>query len=194
MRVAICIPSMDRVHADFMSAYVGMVGYTLTSFGPLHLDFMNFQNSVIHDARNRLVVSALEREADWILWLDSDLDFPRDTLLHLLGHDLDIVAATYPRRTAPFETNGIVIGTPGTEGLQEALAMPGGLMLVRASVYGKIPVPWYEDHYKPGTLERIGEDIDFCLKARDAGFKIWCDLTLSTKVAHLGQHSVTLEL
>lgn len=197
MKIAICIPSMDRVHATFMMAYVGMVERTLASKDPPTLYHFNMQCSVIHHARNWLVVMAQERAADWLLWLDSDLDFPRDALLHLLKYDLDIVGATYSRRAPPYEANGIFVGPPcdlSAGGLHEAVGLPGGLMLVRAAVYEKVPSPWYEDRYAPNTttLERMSEDYDFCLKASQAGFKIWCDISLSTKVSHLAEVPLTL--
>ncbi len=196
-KIAICVPSMDRVHADFMTALTGVVGATVTSI-PVELQLINHMNSVITDARNRLVQLSREWGADWLFWLDSDLSFPPDALLRLLRHDLDIVGATYSQRAHPYSILGQFAGEPKDDlagiSLVEALMMPGGLMLMKAGVYEKIAGPWYEDTYRPGTMERIGEDIDFCFKATKAGFKIWCDLDLTDHVTHMGQVHVRTQL
>ena len=34
-------------------------------------------------------------------------------------------------------------------------------------------------------MEGVGEDLAFCLRARELGYKIWCDPTIS--LGHVGQ-------
>jgi len=41
-------------------------------------------------------------------------------------------------------------------------------------------------NYEAGG-EIVGEDYVFCDRAREAGFRIWCDAALSLEIAHLGQ-------
>lgn len=196
-KIAVCVPSMDRVHADFMVSMMGLVGHTVTT-APVEMHLINHVNSVITDARNRLVTISKEWGADWLLWFDSDLTFPPETLVRLMSHNLDIVGATYSQRAHPYSVLGEFAGEPQSDlsgvSLVEANMMPGGLMLIKASVYDKIPGPWYEDTYKPGTMDRIGEDIDFCFKAKKAGIKIWCDLDLTDQVTHIGQVHVRTQL
>ena len=40
--------------------------------------------SLVYDARNRIAMKAFENGSDYILWLDSDMTFPSDTLVKLL--------------------------------------------------------------------------------------------------------------
>ncbi len=232
-KVAVCCPSMDRVHADFMSSITGMIATSVTN-GPIDAYMINHQNSVIADARNRLVSIALEWGADWLLWLDSDLQFPPDTLLRLMSHDLDIVGSTYCQRAAPYSIMGNFVDADkdkdwGDTILAETEYLPGGLVLAKAKVYEAVKAPWYEDYYNLETqrliaavrkwrtggssdlvqteliavfdkydesnpTDRLGEDVDFCTKARAAGYKVWCDLVLTDAVTHIGQVHVRAKL
>jgi hypothetical protein len=158
IKVAICSPSMDREHADFATALTGMMATSVTNV-PVDCYYINHQNSVITDARNRLVQIALEWGAEWLLWLDSDLSFPNDTLIRLLRHNLDIVGATYCQRAHPYSVMGHFKDGEKEDfsdvSLAETHYLPGGLVLVRAEVYKKIPGPWYEDYYNHETPRLI---------------------------------------
>ena len=55
-------------------------------------------------------------------------------------------------------------------------------MLVRRSVLDALEDPVFESH---GGLN---EDLTFCAKVRDAGFRIWCDT--DARLGHIGQVDV----
>jgi len=57
-------------------------------------------------------------------------------------------------------------------------------MLIKTPVLEKIGAPWFEFSYEP---ERVGEDVNFCRKARKAGYNIWVDPTI--QVRHLGEYA-----
>jgi len=150
--------------------------------------------------KNRNAAIANRKDAKWVLFLDSDHVFQPDLLTRLLAHNKDIVTPLYLRRGPPFDTTiyeEIVVGhsaegkqicrwkhrpqIKGEHGLIQVAASGCGAMLVRSYVFETLKAPWFED----GQLrsdERM-EDIYFCLKAQQAGFKIWCDL--DTKLGHL---------
>ena len=50
--------------------------------------------------------AALDMGADYVLWLDSDMTFPADTLERMLAtmqeKDLDILTGVYYRRRSPY--------------------------------------------------------------------------------------------
>ena len=147
--------------------------------------------------RQSLADRSLEAGAQAILWIDADQTFPKDGLLRLALHDLPYVGASYRARTPD---NGYKVmlpmlggvAPPGEQILTDDLAyLPGGFCLVRKEVYEAIPRPWYRadfglDPERPG--EFIGEDVYFGLRARQAGFKIWCDLPLTKQVGHILAH------
>ena len=57
--------------------------------------------SVLLNQREKLVISSMEVESEYILWLDSDMTFPSTTLLRLLSHDKEIVVCNYKKRSNP---------------------------------------------------------------------------------------------
>lgn len=59
-------------------------------------------------------------------------------------------------------------------GLVEIEASGSAGLLVRRRVFETFPAPWFETG--TGITNRVGEDVNFCRKARAAGNRIWCDL------------------
>ena len=51
--------------------------------------------------RMTLVKEAFQSGSTHILWIDSDMRFPKDALIRLLDRDLPIVGANYPMRRTP---------------------------------------------------------------------------------------------
>ncbi len=148
LKIALCIPSgrtweaATAIDAIAIGIYSSMCG----------IDIMpaNMQSSMITLGRNQTVDVCLEAGADYLMWIDSDMKFPPDTLMRLLGHQKDIVGATYNKRVPPYETLGKLKGTRPEQlrgGVHEALLLPAGCMLVKAEVYRTLGWPWYFETY-----------------------------------------------
>ncbi len=136
-------------------------------------------------ARNE-VVAAMEGE--WIWWMDDDHSFTPETLVNLLNHNVDIVGPLYVMRQMPPQTTARVrrinsetgkfeYGIPDIWDLKpglyevDSLGMAG--MLVRKNVIEKMTKPYFKvGHINP---EQIAEDIYFCDRAKELGFKIYLD-------------------
>ncbi len=151
--VMLSIPSGRTWEARSATAICGMAMYS--ALHGVQVNISNLEGSMITKQRNDLVETALKWKQDYILFIDCDLVFPPDSLLKLLKHDKDIVGATYNKRVPPYETLGKLAGDRPPDiskgGLHAAELMPGGFMLVRTSVYEKLPWPWYYETYKwPG--------------------------------------------
>ena len=243
VRVAICVPSgrtweaATALSVSAISAYTAMAGVETGHF--------NVQTSLICHARNSTVDTVLTQGTfDYLFWMDSDMEVPPDALIRLLKHNKDIVGATYNKRTprddGTYETLGRLVDNETSDlrsGVHEAALLPGGMLLVKADVYRKMPKPWYATCYLwPGdtgkerfkammrdyfnepapddVLEKmfadpevvtwaeagvfqgagtkiIGEDIYWCRKARNMGYRLWCDLDLTFQINHLATHKIT---
>ncbi|MFA6134726.1 MAG: hypothetical protein WC869_11990 [Phycisphaerae bacterium] len=197
-RVGICIPSGDMWHADFSFDLAGMLLYTTTSSsGPLEVGMHNHRLSVLPTARNWLVRDALTAGASHILFLDSDMRFPPDTLLRLLSHDQDIVAANcvqraFPTRATAWAAGAHVFTEADSTGLEEVESIGTAVMMIKASVFGAMKPPAFFFEPKPDdAFSFLGEDQYFCRKARECGFKVWIDHDLSQHVAHVGTLAYT---
>jgi len=67
------------------------------------------KSSIVADARNLGLEYAQKYGAEYVLFIDSDMTFPKDALLKLLVRQVDIIGATYSRRTAPFHFLGDIL-------------------------------------------------------------------------------------
>lgn len=184
-RVSIAVPSGDMVHADFARAYAELC---MAASG-LPLQLITSKSSIVAEARNTGVDHAKKFDAHYLLFLDSDMLFPPTTLFRLLLHGKDIVGATYAKRIFPFEALGTSINGPSavpTSDLVEMQRIPTGCLLIKMSVFEKLTRPYFRFEIdSQGAI--VGEDYVFCDRAREAGFRIWCDVTISRELGHLGQ-------
>lgn len=188
-KVAVLIPSADHVCADFAMSLATMMSSSAASF---RMVLMNEKSSLITIARNNLVKRALDFGADYALFLDSDMTFPQNTLLRLVSHKKDVVAATYRKRVAPFDLLGKLKDTDRSDGVAEAEHLPTGCMLINAKVLKGLSWPWFFETYDETEFATpyAGEDINFCRKARANGFSVWADIPLSHAMGHIGQQTV----
>jgi hypothetical protein len=187
-KVAICFPSADMVHADFALALAGLCNAT----PPLETPIVNNKSSIVAAARNDGVRRARELGCDHILFLDSDMTFPRTTLHRLLVHREAIVGATYVKRVPPFALLGSALEshpTTDARGLTEMRRIPTGCLLIRLSVFDALAKPYFRYVTDEVGGEIIGEDYVFCDRAREAGFHVWCDAALSLEIGHIGQQA-----
>lgn len=190
-KVVICFPSGDMVHADFALSLAGLCNST----PPLETPIVNNKSSIVAIARNNGVKEAQRLAADFILFLDSDMIFPRTTLHRLLVHCKDVVGATYTKRVPPYPVLGAALHSEPTcdeQGLTEMKHLPTGCLLIRMAVFEALSRPYFRFLNDEKTGAIVGEDYVFCDRAREAGFRIWCDTSLSQEIAHIGQQTFRL--
>jgi hypothetical protein len=113
-------------------------------------------------------------------------------LHRLYGHDLDIVGATYcqrrPRHAMThrnLDHSSVMPPNNPLDPLHEVESLGSGCILIKASVFAALEQPYYTSDWLDKKQPQ-GEDRGFCLKARAAGFKVWCDIPLSYEMGHCG--------
>lgn len=199
MKVAICVPCRDTVMTGFafdLAKLCAYEGVTRCSKGG-SLMIYQVPGTLIFDQRERLATQAIKDGADAILWIDSDMRFPKDSLEILLSRKLPIVGVNATTRRFPCvptaldideETNDLVkVTSKDKTGLEEVMGVGFGMVLIRKEVFQKAQKPWFwfQQTDKGGT---IGEDIYFCAKAFDAGYKTVVDHDLSKHIRHIGTY------
>ena len=181
-RTLIAIPTMDTVAAPFCLSLAN-----LRRVGPTKIAMVS--NSLVYQARNMLAAEAIDDGCEYVLWLDSDMVFTPDLMqcLHvhmLLGYDF--MSALYFKRVLP--TEPVVYkrdGTPWTNYPQDMVFRIGaaglGACMMKTAL---IKALWdrYGPPFNPGT-DGTGEDIAFCKRATEAGYKLFCDSGI--KVRHV---------
>ncbi len=188
-RVAIAVPSGDTVLADFALSLAGMC-YAAGHDGIDVYGIFSNKSSIVAEARNNGVQMAEEAEVDYLLFLDSDMTFPRSTLPRLLAHRQDVVGATYAKRVPPHPALGTAVMPQPDDappGLIEMVRIPTGCLLIRMSVFHHLTRPYFRFGVDEAHNSILGEDYMFCDRVRAAGLRIWCDYTLSQELGHIGQ-------
>jgi hypothetical protein len=145
---------------------------------------------------------------DYILWVDSDIVFKPEDFEQLLSRNVDIVAGPY-KKTLDLYTSTILPEDKSTikllqsmsdadfigkTDLIEVLGFGFGFALIKRGVFENITRPWFATAFYTqfGNTNLVGEDIWFCFKARDAGYKLWIDPLVNIghiKSAPLGRNT-----
>jgi len=160
--------------------------------------------SLLVRERNDLVKAFLETDATHMMCIDSDIGWNPTDLKKLLDYNEDFVAALYPARGPDkcFLFRGIYEDENKKMSVSEKRLIqmeyiPAGFMLLKRCVLEKMIAHFPELYYEPKDEslkhtkghylfatelydgEFWGEDYVFCRRARQAGFKIWIDPTIS---------------
>jgi len=185
-KVAVAIPSGDTVQADFALSLAGLCH----SSGGIVVDLFSCKSSIVAEARNIGVRHALESGAEHLLFIDSDMIFPRGSLLRLLRRRRDVVGAAYVKRVPPHSPLGTPADPVETDESGELLGMarlPTGLLLIRTEVFARLKPPYFRFGLDEERGVIVGEDYLFCDAVREAGYRVWCDCALSREIGHIGQ-------
>lgn len=77
-KILIATPTMGSVRSEYLDSLLRM------DRGDHECVFSSIANTMVYEARNLLVLDAIEKGCDYILFLDSDMVFPSNTLTQLL--------------------------------------------------------------------------------------------------------------
>jgi hypothetical protein len=198
MRLAIGGPTRDCVPASFAVDLAQLFAYTQAR-GPWPTVTVGFKAATyIHMGREYFLEDAIQQGATHVLWLDTDMSFPRETAMWLALHDLPIVGCNYLTRhgsnswTAMREDGTRIATTPEKTGLEAVDAMGFGVVLMRTGLVVGMARP----RFRHGLNARdgdVGEDIMFCRAVRAAGQQLYIDHDLSKEIGHIGQYNFRYE-
>ena len=195
MKILLGIPVRDMICASFAHDLAMAVGYHSKHYPEDEIGIATKMGTLIVNQRQDLVKEALLGEADYLLFLDADMRFPIDTIERLIERDKDIVAANYPTRRLPPKPTAHKELHPSipcytnddSTGLEQVAFCGAGVMLIRTSILWTLELPLFSIDWDKKHRNFTGEDVYFCLKARDAGYTVWVDHDLSKEVKHTGQ-------
>lgn len=196
MKTLIAVPCMDQVSAAFAQSLA-----TLQKVGDVKVAFQ--VGSLIYTSRNKLAQMAINEMCDYVLWLDSDMMFPPETLAYMIHEceekDIDILSGVYYRRVPPYapvlfktlriDESGCSVTDYGGDVPETLFELEGigfGCVLLRTEVLIAVQAKYY-DMFTP--INGVGEDLSFCWRARQCGYKIWMDPAI--QLGHVGTQVVT---
>lgn len=190
--ICVCIPCQDQVQTGFAIDLSALVGNWASRHRDIDLHTVAIKSSILPGSRTRIAKQALESGASHLLWLDSDMRFPPNTLERLLARDKDFVAANYTTRRGEIRPVSItpddklLLTRQHSTGLEEAMIAGFGVALIKREVFEKLQVPYFCTSYDVEKGIFVGEDVYFCLRMKEAGIPIYIDHDLSKDIRHTG--------
>ncbi|HUU53081.1 MAG TPA: hypothetical protein VMW44_00405, partial [Candidatus Bathyarchaeia archaeon] len=201
VKMAIGIPlSWHYVPSDFFDSCLMLHNDFLCSSSATNkrsVEIIRSSFGPIHEMRNTIALRALEKDCTHLIFLDCDMVYPVNTIEKLLEHDKDIIGALTFKRCPDFnplclsgEPYKMTQIDPIPEELFKVTATGTGCLMIKTDVFETIDYPWFEFDTHDGNL--VGEDINFCYKAKEKGFEVYIDPTVRTE--HLSQTRVNWNL
>lgn len=222
VRVMIGMPNGGTVTNGTVRALCKMAAYYATSDIQL-AHYMCEVGMYLELARSEIVHVALRERQDYLFFVDHDVEFPETALRDMIQVDRDVVSLAYRdrgERVSP--VIGHIMGRPmrinGHEVLEVEGAPCGALLVKRHVLEGmcaKFPELAFErpaqlggggetlyhlfktmicaDPNRGGRRRMLGEDIAFCVRARQAGYRVFMMTEIATvhggKAFRLADHS-----
>jgi len=170
--------------------------------------------SVVSRARNLLSQDMLESQCDYLMFIDSDINFEPEDIFRLMAWGNDPkkgIVAGVPRTrneskvyiaTLDYDENQEL--TMNGMGLVRAKRVATAFMLVRREVFVTMTEAHPEWQYYDSRSNRMipclfdfqlteegymGEDFLFCDRARELGFEVWVDPSIT--LGHMGVQEYT---
>lgn len=192
-RILIGLPNTGYFHFMTVSSLV-----SLEIPKDYQISFRFISNCLIYDARESLVEYAIKGGFDYLFMIDSDMVLPRNTIVELIktiDSGYDLATGLIFKRSFPFQPcfyikarikeenkkfipllEGIIKWKTGETYQIEACGMAA--CLIKVECLKKMETPLFY------PFPDIGEDITFCIKFRQQGFKL--GLNTNVDVGHLG--------
>jgi len=202
----IAMPCYDSVKINTMLSVVKLI-QQLGKSG-IETGIHTMKSPLIHQARNYLTSVFLTTQYQYMLFIDSDVEFEPEVVLRMMVVKKPIVCTPYRVKSAEIDKQIYTVEFKDpknilvlAEGLVEIEAGPTGLMLIDRKVFERIiknhpelkirnkATPkaeksheFYYNFFDFGFNDgyAMGEDVSFCRLARDNDFRIFANIESST--------------
>lgn len=186
VKLGIGIPlSWPFFPTDFFQAF------TMLRF-PKQTEVILSRSGPIDNMRNDILQSAIMLGCTHLLFLDADMYFPPNTFYRLFDAKKDIIGGLCFKKLPPFDPvlftgEPYMMSTYYDYPEDEVIQVPatgGACLLINLEIIQELEFPWF--HFGPNKEGNVmGEDVYFCYKAGEAGYKTYVDTGL--KIEHITQ-------
>lgn len=191
MKLLIAIPTMDTVPVDFMKSLLKLTK-KLTADG-VDYEIAIESGTLVYMARDRLAGKAVNHGFSHVLWLDSDMVFEPEIVEDLQFCGKDFVSGIAHGRRKPFVSclfKNIDLNHLELWKLEdypadtfEVAGCGMACCLISTEIIKQVMIN-YGTAFNP--IMQYGEDISFCKRAHDLGFKIYAEPTVRLgHIAHI---------
>jgi len=191
MRLLIGIPTLDYVNVEFMNCLMKLI-MKLKDNG-VQFDVEINSGTLVYLARERIAHKAINEHYTHVLWLDSDMVFNPDILDDLMFCGKDFVTGIYHARRKGYAS--VIFKSIEINSIERFEEYPNETFQIAGCGFGCVltSVEMLSSvclHF--GTcftpLPSLGEDIAFCKRAKDLGYKLWCEP--SVICGHIGHITI----
>jgi len=213
-QVSIAVPVAQLVDPIVLQSMMGLVNYAALN-GIEIQDIGVTKGQMIDDARNGLAETFLATNTEWLFWMDSDMTFPKETLVELFKvaeeKNAKVVSGVYYQRKG---NNFPVLWSRGTESESGLVSGMDNNRAATNKYVGSFMFP-HPDKQEPFMAHAAGfgcvlvhrsvfevldrpwfkflpgtcsEDFYFFINAKEAGFQLW--VTPKLDLGHIGDAPV----
>lgn len=189
MKLLIAVPAMDTVPVPFLNSMLGLQKRLIKD--GIDFEIKVESGTLVYLARDRLASRAINGEFTHVLWLDSDMVFHSNILEDLMFSGKSFVTGIAHGRRSPFLS--CVFKDITLDGLKrweldeyptttfEVAGCGLACCLMDVEILKAVMLKW-------GTcftpIKQYGEDLVFCLRAKNLGYQIWAEPTV--RLGHIG--------
>ena len=175
-KVGIAVSTFGAMPTSFVRSLCAMIRYSMKQ--GVVIDLVIDETKPLDDSRNATVRELKEGRPDYLFFADADMIFDKATIVELIKQDKDIITGVYFSKSPPH--NPVLrMYQPQTKRYESVWTYPegqiftidacgAGCLLVKAKVFKDLKKPYFKWDSEKG----LSEDIYFCKKAVEAGYKI----------------------
>ena len=211
--VYIAMPCYDSVKINTMLSVIKLVQQLAK--GGIAVGINTMKSPLIHQARNYLTSVFLTTKYQYLLFIDSDVEFEPEAVMRMMVAKKNIICTPYRVKAEQLEKHIYTVEFKNPKnipflhgGLVEIEAGPTGLMLIERTVFERIiknhpelkikneAIPnagdshkFYYNFFDFGFNDgyAMGEDVSFCKLARGNDFTIYANTESTT--SHHGSYT-----
>lgn len=148
-------------------------------------------------ARNFFCKQVKDSDADWLLMIDNDMSPPANLLDTIKGAPADAMVVTprYHMWDGDINSTRLCWGIENPKldehgrpvlgrGFHELDKCGTGSIFIRPQLFNQLPMPWFFYTYDQDGGMTSTEDIQFCIKVREHGFKIYGNADITCGHSH----------
>lgn len=193
MKLLIGVPCVDYVHSEFVKSLTKLI-LQLKDDGVNFTLFLN-PGSLIHIARDKIASKAINEGYTHVLWLDSDMVFGPKLLEDLQFSGKPFVTGICASRRKPyvgciFSQIDDINHLARVEDIpQEAFEVQGcgfACVLIETEILKAVMMANHGRCFLP--MDAYGEDLAFCIRARQLGYHIYAEPTV--RPGHISHEAV----
>ncbi len=166
--------------------------FEFTRASGIQAEIRTFDSVEVQIMRNKCCNHAVDEEFDYVFMLDTDMKYPRDSVVRLIKHDKDFVVGSATQRIYPFfptqykkfsqdtfknKENRVFITKEDKELIEIGSSGVVGA-LIKVSCLKKLKMPYFKIEYFD-DLDFTGSDVYFCKQLAENKIKLFLDPTIN---------------